>query len=71
MRKALAAGTLISVIGFALVFWAVSRLLPVILRFEAPPWFLPVEIAIIVLACATGPLVRLRRHRRKTKVTRR
>jgi hypothetical protein len=71
MRNALAAGTLISLIGFALVFWAVSRLLPLILRFEAPPWFLPVEIAIIVLASAAGPLVRLRKHRRKTQAARR
>jgi hypothetical protein len=71
MRKALVAGTLISLIGFALVFWAVSCLLPLILRFEAPPWFEPLASAIIVLACATGPLVRLRKHRHKTKAARR
>jgi Flp pilus assembly protein TadB len=62
MRKAFAAGTLISLACFALVFWAVSRFLPLIPRLAASPWFK----GIVVLAVATGPLVCLRKHRRKT-----
>ena len=67
MRKALAVGTLISVAGFALVFWAIGRLLPLIPRLEALPWFRPASSAIVWLAFATGPWIRLRKQRFKTK----
>lgn len=68
MRKALAAGTLISLTGFALVFWAVSHLLLLIPRLEASPWFQPVTNGMVLLAVA---LVCLRKHRRKANAARR
>jgi hypothetical protein len=71
MRKALAGGTLISLACFALVFWAVSRLLPLIPRLAASPWFQPVTNGIVLLAVATGPLICLRKHRRKTNAAHR
>jgi len=71
MWKALAAGTLISLTGCALVFWAVSRLLPLIPQLEASPWFHPVTNGIALLAVATGPLVSLRKYRRKTNAAHR
>jgi hypothetical protein len=67
MRKALAAGTLVSVAGFALIFWAVSRLLPLMPRLEALPWFQPAASGIALLAVTTGPLVRLRKRRFKRR----
>jgi len=66
MRKALAAGTLISLTCFALVFWAASRLLVLLPRLEASPWFHPATNGIVLLAVATGPLIGLRKRRRKT-----
>jgi Flp pilus assembly protein TadB len=62
MRKALAAGTLISMACFTLVFWAVSRLLPLILS----PLFEPVAYGFFLFAVASGPLIYLRKRRRKT-----
>jgi hypothetical protein len=56
-------GTLISVAGFALIFWAIGRLLPLIPRLEALPWFRPASSAIVLLAFATGPWIRLRKQR--------
>jgi hypothetical protein len=71
MRKALAAGTLISLTCFALVFWAVSRLLPLLPRLAALPWFRPAAGGIALLAIATGPLISLRKHGRKTNAAQR
>lgn len=65
MRKALAAGTLISLTCFALVFWAASRLLVLLPRLESSPWFHPATNGIVLLAVATGPLIGLRKRRRK------
>ena len=67
MRKSLAAGALISLAGFALVFWAVGRFLSVLPLLEASRWFQPVTNGITLLAVATGPLIYLRKRRRKIK----
>jgi hypothetical protein len=71
MRKGLAVGTLISLTGFALVFWAVSRLLPMMPRLQASAWFHSATNVIVLFAFATGPLVSLRQHRRKANVAHR
>ena len=71
MRKAVAAGTLISLVCFALVFWAVSRLLALLPRLETSPWFQPATNGIVLLAIATGSLICLRKRRRKTNAARR
>ena len=67
MRKALAAGALISLACFALVFWAVSHFLPLMPRLAASPW----SNVFILFAVVVGPLVYLRKHRRKAKPARR
>jgi hypothetical protein len=67
MRKALAAGSAISLACFALVFWTVSRFLPLLPRLEASRWFQPATNAFVVLAVAMGTLIHRRKCRRKTK----
>jgi hypothetical protein len=66
MRKALVAGTVISLTCFGLVFWAISSLLPLILRHEASPWFQSVTDGIAVLGVGMGLLACRRKYRRKT-----
>jgi hypothetical protein len=67
MRKALAAGSLISLACFALLFWAVSRFLPLLPRLEASRWFQPVTNGFVLLAVATSPLIYRRKGSRQTK----
>lgn len=71
MRKALAAGVLISLVSFALVFWAAGRFLDLLPRLEASRWFHPATDGFVMLAIASGPLIALRKHRRKTNAARR
>jgi hypothetical protein len=68
MRKALVAGALISLAGFALVFWAVGRFLSVLPLLEASRWFQPV---LTLFAFAAAPLVYLRKRHRKTSAAQR
>jgi len=71
MRKALAAGALTSLAGFALVFWAVGRFLSLLPLLEASRWFQPVINGLTLLAFATGPLVYVRKRHRKTSAAHR
>jgi hypothetical protein len=72
MRKALAAGALISLAGFALVFWAVGRFLLLLPRLEASRWFQPVINGIVPFAlAASGTAMYLRKRCRKTNTARR
>jgi hypothetical protein len=72
MRKALAAGALISLAGFALVFWAVNRFLLLLPQLEASRWFQPVTNAIVPFAlAASGTAMFLRKRCRKTNAARR
>jgi hypothetical protein len=71
MRKALAAGALISLACFALVFWAVGRFLSLLPQLEASRWFQPVTNGCTLLAFTTSPLIYLRKRRRKTSAAHR
>jgi hypothetical protein len=72
MRKALVAGALISLAGFAFVFWAVSRLLPLILEAEASPWFgLVSNVVFLFFLAGTSTAIHLRRRRGKTSAAHR
>ena len=72
MRKALAAGVLISLAGFALVFWAVGRFLSVLPLLEASRWFQPVINGIVPsVFAASGTAMYLRKRHRKTSAAHR
>ena len=71
MGKALVAGTLISLTGFALVFWAVNSLLPLIPRLEASPLFQVVTDGIALLGVAMALLACRRKYRRDTRAAHR
>jgi hypothetical protein len=71
MRKALAAGVVISMAGFALLFWAIGRFLSLLPLLEASRWFQPVTSGLTLLAFVTGPLVYLRKRHRKTSAAHR
>lgn len=71
MGKALVVGTLISVTGFALVFWAVNSLLLFIPRLETSPLPQPVTDGIAVLGVAMALLACRRKYRRDTRTAHR
>jgi hypothetical protein len=71
MRKALAVGVLISLAGFALVFWAAGRFLSLLPLLEASRWFQPVTNGLTLFAFAMAPLVYLRKRHRKTRAAHR
>ena len=71
MRKAVVAGVSISLVAFALLFWAAGRFLELLPRLEASRWFQPATSGIAMLAVAAGPLISLRKRRRKPNSARR
>jgi len=71
MRSALALGAVVSLVCFALVFWAVTGLLALILRLEASPWHEIVFSMITVLGVSAGSLMILRHRRGGSRVTHR
>ncbi len=72
MRKALTAGALISLACFTLVFWAASRLIPLMLEREASPRFRLVSNVVFLFSLtATSTAICLRKRRRKTSAARR
>jgi hypothetical protein len=72
MRKALAAGVLISLAGFALVFWAAGRFLSLLPRLEASRWFHLATNAIVPFAAAaSSAAICLRKRCRKTNAAHR
>jgi membrane protein DedA with SNARE-associated domain len=69
--RALAAGALISVLCFALLFWAAGHFLVQLPQIEASSWFRPVTNAAVMLALASGVLIHRRKQRRGKKAAHR
>ena len=62
MWKTLAAGALISVPCFVLLFWGVGHLLVLIPRVEGSVWFRPAISAVTIFSVAAGALIHRRQH---------
>jgi hypothetical protein len=71
MWRTLAAGALISVPCFVLLFWGVGHLLVLIPRVEGSAWFRPAISAVTIFSVTTGALIQRRQHSRARKAAHR
>jgi hypothetical protein len=67
MWRSLAAGVLISVPCFVLLFWGVGHLLVLIPRLQGSLWFQPVINAIVIFSVTASALIHRRKHSRVKK----
>jgi hypothetical protein len=67
MWRSLAAGVLISVACFVLLFWGVGYLLVLLPRYQGSSWFQPALNAFVIFSVTAGALVYRRKHSRVKK----
>ena len=67
MWRSLAAGVLISVACFVLLFWGVGHLLVLLPRFQGSLWFQPAIIASVIFSVTASALIYRRKHSRVKK----